>query len=242
MKFAFRMPKYMPNSRFSDCWSSVGEVTFFHRDGVCFWKKRAHPAFPGTMAQLEHQSVHLRALDAWRGLASEVQVLWNALAVPVHSHRPPFRKDHHISGYNLFVSAYHGFAELGDEHIPVPMARRAFPPFSVEMAGCEAVEGVLVVRFRVRMPQESEPTRYRLHTKMQLTTPGGGKRPGYMRVFVAEGNCGSSDCIVEVRVPDYKTLWNLDPTSYQMHCRFSLIDTVPGYRNDWIAGSFDISL
>ena len=92
------------------------------------------------------------------------------------------------------------------------------------------------------MPQETEPSRYRLHTKMQLTTPGGGKRPGYMRVFVAEGNCSSSDCIAEVRVPDYKTLWNLDLTSYRMHCRLSLIDTVTGYRNDWIAGSFDISL
>ena len=242
MKFAFRMPKYMPNSRFSDCWSSVGEVTFFHRDGVCFWKKRAHPAFPGTMAQLEHQSVHLRALEAWRGLMPEVQEQWNALAVPVHSHRPPFRKDHHISGYNLFVSAYHGFAQLGNEHIPVPTARRALPPFSVEMAGCKAVDGVLVVRFRVRMPQESKPTRYHLHTKIQLTSPGGGKRPGYMRVFVAESNCTSSDCIAEVRVPDYKTLWNLDLTSFRMHCRLSLIDTVTGYRNDWIAGSFDISL
>ena len=242
MKFAFRMPKYMPNSRFSDCWSSVGEVTFFHRGGVCFWKKRAHPAFPGTMAQLEHQSIHLRALEAWRGLASEVQEQWNALAVPVHSHRPPFRKDHHISGYNLFVSAYHGFAQLGNEHIPVPMARRAFPPFSVEMAECKAVEGVLVVRFRVRMPQETEPTRYRLHTKIQLTAPGGGKRPGYMRVFVAEGNCTGDDGIVEVRVADYKALWNLDLTSHRMHCRLSLIDTVTGYRNDWIEGKFTVEL
>ena len=236
------MPRYYPNTRFSDCWSSVGNVTFYHRNGVCYFRKRAVCTFGGSAGQVAVSDVHHRALAAWRELSHDVQLQWNAIAASVRPHRPPFDGSAHITGHNLFVSAYHGFAQLGDEHIPTPMARRAFPQFSVEMAGCEAVEGVLVVRFRVRMPQESEPTRYRLHTKMQLTTPGGGKRPGYMRVFVAEGNCTSSDGIAEVRVPDYKSLWNLDLTSYLMHCRLSLIDTVTGYRNDWIAGSFDISL
>ena len=236
------MPRYYPNTRFSDCWSSVGNVTFYHRDGVCYFRKRAICSFGGSAGQMTVSDVHHRALAAWRELGHDVQLQWNAIAASVRPHRPPFDGSAHITGHNLFVSAYHGFAQLGDEHIPVPMARRAFPPFSVEMAGCEAAEGVLVVRFRVRMPQETEPSRYRLHTKIQLTTPGGGTRPGYMRVFVAEGNCTSSDCIAEVRVPDYKTLWNLDLTSYRMHCRLSLIDTVTGYRNDWIAGSFDISL
>jgi hypothetical protein len=236
------MPRYYPNTRFSDCWSSVGNVTFYHRDGVCYFRKRAICSFGGSAGQMAVSDVHHRALAAWRELSHDVQLQWNAIAASVRPHRPPFDGSAHITGHNLFVSAYHGFAQLGDEHIPVPTARRAFPPFSVETAGCEAIEGVLVVRFRVRMPQESEPSRYRLHTKMQLTTPGGGKRPGYMRVFVAEGNCSSSDCIIEVRVPDYKTLWNLDLTSYLMHCRLSLIDTVTGYRNDWIGGSFDVSL
>ena len=236
------MPRYYPNTRFSDCWSSVGNVTFYHRNGVCYFRKRAVCTFGGSAGQVAVSDVHHRALAAWRELSHDVQLQWNAIAASVRPHRPPFDGSAHITGHNLFVSAYHGFAQLGDEHIPVPMARRAFPPFSVEMAGCEAVEGVLVVRFRVRMPQESEPSRYRLHTKMQLTTPGGGKRPGYMRVFVAESNCTSSDCIAEVRVPDYKTLWNLDLTSFRMHCRLSLIDTVTGYRNDWITGSFDVSL
>ena len=236
------MPRYNPNNRISDCWASAGNVTFFHRDGVCYYKSRACPGFPGTDAQRANAELHKRALNAWKNLPPDVQEAWNERARGVQSHRPPFDGSAHITGHNLFVSAYHGFAQLGDEHIPVPMARRAFPPFSVEMAGCEAVEGILVVRFRVRMPQETEPSRYRLHTKMQLTTPGGGKRPGYMRVFVAEGNCSSPDCIAEVRVPDYKTLWNLDLTSYRMHCRLSLIDTFTGYRNDWIEGKFTVEL
>jgi hypothetical protein len=236
------MPRYYPNTRFSDCWSSVGDVTFYHRDGVCYFRKRAVCSFGGSAGQVAVSDVHHRALAAWRELNHDVQLHWNAIAASVRPHRPPFDGSAHITGHNLFVSAYHGFAQLGDEHIPVPMERRPFPLFSVEMVGCEAIDGALVFRFRVRMPQETEPNRYRLHTKMQLTTPGGGKRPGYMRVFVAEGNCSSSDCIVEVRVPDYKTLWNLDLTSYLMHCRLSLIDTVTGYRNEWISGSFDISL
>ena len=236
------MPRYYPNTRFSDCWSSVGNVTFYHRNAVCYFRKRAVCTFGGSAWQVAVSDVHHRALAAWRELSHDVQLQWNAIAASVRPHRPPFDGSAHITGHNLFVSAYHGFAQLGDEHIPVPMARMAFPPFSVEMARCEAVEGILVVIFKVRMPQETEPTRYRLHTKIQLTAPGGGKRPGYMRVFVAEGNCSSSDCIIEVRVPDYKTLWNLDLTSYRMHCRLSLIDTVTGYRNEWIAGSFDVSL
>jgi hypothetical protein len=73
------MPKYLPNTRFSDCWGSVGEVTFYHRDGVCFWRKRARPEFPGTLQQMEQLGVHQRALEAWRGLDHETQLQWNAL-------------------------------------------------------------------------------------------------------------------------------------------------------------------
>ena len=51
------MPKYLPNTRFSDCWGSAGDVTFYHRDGVCFWRKRACPEFPGTVLQMEQQSI-----------------------------------------------------------------------------------------------------------------------------------------------------------------------------------------
>ena len=110
------MPRYNPNIRFSDCWSSVGDVTFYHRNGVCYWKKRAHPEFPGTLGQLEAQSVHLRALQAWRSLSPLVQEQWNMLSLTVYSHRPPFRKDHHITGHNLFVSAY----ERSSNEMPSP--------------------------------------------------------------------------------------------------------------------------
>lgn len=98
---------------FEDCYGSVGEKTYYHRGGKCYYRRRARPGFPGTMAQMEHLAVHLRALDAWRKLSFASQKRWNDCAVGVVSHRPPFDGKSGISGHNLFVSAYHGFATLG---------------------------------------------------------------------------------------------------------------------------------
>ncbi len=236
------MPRFLPNTRFSDCWSSVGDMTFYHRDGVCYFRKRAVCAFVGTSGQIAAGDVHRRALAAWRALDHGTQLRWNAVASEVRPHRPPFDGTAHITGHNLFVSAYHGFAQTGDEHIPEPVPWRAFPPFSVNVEGCGIVgEEDMIVRFKVNMPQEFEPNRYRLHTKIQLAAPGGGKRPGFMRMFVAGENCGGNESIVKVRVPDYKAVWGLDLTSYTMHCRLTLIDTLTGYRNDWIAGKFTVN-
>ena len=236
------MPKYNPNTRFSDCWSSVGKVTFYHRDGVCYWKKRAHPEFPGTMAQMEHQAVHLRALQAWRQLEPEIQEQWNTLAVPVASHRPPFRKDHHITGNNLFVSAYHGFAQLGNEHVPVPQPYEEFPVYVCEYSSASVVGEVLSLWFRVRMEEAVYPTRYRLAVRIQLTSPGAGRQPGYLRSFIASANCASSDCIVEVEVPGFRDVWDLDLPAYQVHCRYFLLDSQTGYRCNFRKISFLASL
>lgn len=100
----------------------------------------------------------------------------------------------------------------------------------------------MLLCFKVKMPLEKEPSRYRLHTKIQLAAPGGGQRPGYMRMFIAKENCCDNECIIEVEIPDYKSLGGLDLPSYQMHCRFCLIDTITGYRNDWTIGKFMVSL
>jgi hypothetical protein len=237
------MPKYKPNIRFSDCWSSVGDVTFYHRNGVCYWKKRAYPEFPGTLPQMEAQSVHLRALQAWRSLDRLVQEQWNMLALTVYSHRPPFNKDHHISGYNLFVSAYHGFAQLGNEHVPVPRAYEELPIFTVSYHSVSIQDGdTLCIKLRTQLERNVVPSRYRLAVRIQLTTPGSGRRPGYLRSFVATSNCTASDCIVEVLVPGYKDIWDLDLPEYQVHMRYFLIDAETGYRNIFKKKSFLMTL
>ena len=237
------MPKYLPNTRFSDCWSSCGEVTFYHRDGVCYWKKRAHPEFPGTLPQMEAQSVHLRALQSWREQLPVIQEQWNTLALTVQSHRPPFRPDHHISGYNLFVSAYHGFAQLDNEHVPVPRAFENLPIVHCDYHSASVENGTdLSLRLKVKLESRCDPTRYRVAVRIQLTRPGAGRQPGYLRSFVASGNCTDSECVVEIYIPDYRDIWDLDLSSYQVHLRYLLLDSETGYRNIFRKKSFVIEL
>ena len=225
------MPRYLPNTRFSDCWSSVGEVTFFHIDGVCYWKNRAHPEYPDTPGQRANADIHKRALEAWRTVPDEVKEQWNSCAVGVPSHRPPYDGTSGITGHNLFVSAYHGFAQLGDEHVPVPAVWRPFPVFSMEFVDAATVGGTnLRIRLRVHLPGCSDPTRYRLLTKLHLASPGRGRDSGQLRNFLAEGNCTGEDSIVTVTIPDYRSVWSLDLQEYQVHCRYLLIDTQSGYR------------
>ena len=104
------MPRFTPSILISDCWGSVGDLTFYHMGGRCYYKKKSRCEFPGTDAQNSQLDVHRRALAACRTLEHSVQLTWNDLAKPVISHKPPFDNTAHISGQNLFVSAYHGWA------------------------------------------------------------------------------------------------------------------------------------
>jgi len=210
---------------------------------VCYWKKRAHPEFPGTMSQMEQQAVHLRALQAWRELEPLVQEQWNILSLTVQSHRPPFRKDHHITGHNLFVSAYHGFSQLGNEHIPVPRAFEKLPIFTCDYHSVDVEGGTdLSIKLRTKLEGNVDPTRYRVAVRIQLTRPGAGRQPGYLRSFVASGNCTSSDCLVEIYVPNYRLIWDLDLPAYQVHMRYLMIDSETGYRNIFKKKSFLMTL
>ena len=77
---------------------------------------------------------------------------WNMLALTVSSHRSPFNKDHHISGYNLFVSAYHGFAQLGNEHVPFPRAYEELPIFTVSYHSVSIQDGnTLCIKLRTQL-------------------------------------------------------------------------------------------
>lgn len=237
------MPRYEPNSRFSDCWSSVGDVTFFHRDGVCYWKKKPVCEFPGTPGQLDQAELHHRALEAWRGLEHQVQEQWSTFAKVVPSHRPPFDGSSHITGHNLFVSAYHGFAQLGKEHIPEPAPWEDFPVVHLEFRKGEVIdENELQMVCRCQLPECSDPSRYRVILKLQLTEPGRGRNDGYLRTFLALSNCPSKDADVRFVIPDFHNLWPVSGPSYQVHCRYLLIDTQTGYRNIYKKTSFLMNL
>lgn len=236
------MPKFTPSVLINDCWGSVGDLTFYHVGGVCYYKKKASGGFAGTTGQLEALDVHRRALAAWREVPFELQKVWNQLAGPVISHRPPYDNKATISGYNLFVSAYHGFATLGEEHVPSPHAFDPFPVFSLGFLDAAEDGADLRLFFHSFFPVGENVGRYQALMKIQLARPGYGRKPGLMRNFLSENPCSPGEGTVEVVVPDFRERWGLDLDEYQVHCRFVLLDRETGYRNQYRSLSFPIKL
>ena len=224
------MPKYIPNTQFSDCWSSVGNVTFYHRDGICYFRSKAYSDFAGTADQLEQAELHRRAIKAWQGLHHDTQIIWRRMARGVASHRPPFGQKNSISGYNLFVSAYHGFAQLGNEHIPAPVMFEPFPIFRLDYLDCSTTDGgLLKLRFRLTLCGAGEPGRYKVLGKFQIGVPGCGRNPGLMRNCLSV-SVPASDCsVVEFLVPDTVPALEMK----QLHLRYLLLDTKTGYRTQY---------
>ena len=232
------MVQLRPGLFISDAFGSAGDVTAYHRGGRCFLRKRCSPAYPATGGQLAALDVHRRALAAWRSLAHEEQLRWEPYAREVEPHRPPFDHRARISGNNLFISAYHGFATLGNEHIPSPAPFETFPTFLAEILGASAEGETLSIIWKLEVDDPEH--RYRLLTKIQLAAPGRGRNPGAMRNFLAEGS--ARDARQTTRIPDYKSIWGFDLQSYQVHARCILLDTVTGYRSQFYAVSGIISL
>ena len=225
------MPKYIPNSRFTDCYASVGNITFYHRDEECFFRTKAKPVFPGTAGQQVQLSIHQRGLQEWRNLGHEEQLEWNALARTVRSKRPPFNTSTHISGYNLFMSAYHGLACIGDERIPEPQPIPDFPVVCLEMASSTVInETDLQISFRIT--GDTIPMNMRIVGKLQLTAPGYSPHRGKFRNYVSTID---NDGHVTFIMHEYKTASGLDLREYQIHMRYFIIDSQSGHRSkEWI--------
>lgn len=220
------MPKFNPNAIIKDCWSSIGDITFYHRNGQCYWKRKPKPSFNHTPARLDQAQVHHRAILAWQQLHHAVQLQWREFAKSVPSHRPPYDDSHHISGYNLFVSAYHGFAQLGREHVPELQPYPLFPISHLQLLQIDSstTSETVTLRCRLSLQNTDNPARWHVSAKIQLTAPGVGCDPGKMRTYM--GISGQQDEIV-FNVP------RTDLTDYQVHLRYRLIDSVTGYRNNW---------
>ena len=236
------MPKYNPNSRFTDCWASVGNITFYHRNGQCYFRKKPVCKFPNTAGQIAASEIHHRALSAWRAIDHDAQLQWNEYAKAAISHRPPFDRTTHITGHNLFVSAYHGFAQLNDEHIPVPRKWMSFPCIVIESMAAVVDRDNLRLICKTIMSKTPEPSRYRLHIKIQLASANEGKNPGKMLVFLADENVRHLKSFVVVKVPVSSGLWSADFNEYRIFCRYSLIDTITGYRNNFKEGTFAVEV
>lgn len=224
------MPKYIPNIQFSDCWSSVGNVTFYHRNGICYFRSKPYSQFAGTPAQQEQTDLHKRAINAWQSLEHTDQLNWRKLANGVASHKPPFGHKNSISGYNLFISAYHGFAQLDNEHFPTPQAFEPFPIFSMDyLGGLKGENGMLKLRYRLTFCGTTTPERYRVLAKIQIAEPGAGRNPGKMRNYLSHSIPFAIASEVIFEVPDSKP----DSHTKQLHIRYLLLDTITGYRSQY---------
>ena len=47
------VPRFYPDILIGDCWASLGDKTFYHRNGKCYYRKRSHSRYPGTAAHLK---------------------------------------------------------------------------------------------------------------------------------------------------------------------------------------------
>ena len=222
------MPACLPSILISDAFGSMGDLTFYHKNGRCYTRRRSKASYPGTAAQLDHLAVHKRALQAWASLSHSTQLKWNTYETTVEPHRPPFDHKAHISGNNLFVSAYHGFALLGDEHIPEPQPFVKFPPFAVSFQSVTDVDGVLQIIVKTSVNVYNHPERYRLYIRLSLSSPGTGYSLRGMKGIIADHDCSG---IVVISIPDYKEIWHLDLPEYQIHSRYVLLDVLTGYRS-----------
>lgn len=223
------MPKFQPNICFSDCWSSVGNITFYHKNAICYFRSKPYSKFQETEGQLENLELHRRAIRSWQLLPHKKQTQWRELAKNVISHRPPFDKSSRISGYNLFVSAYHGFAQLGNEHIPEPRPFKAFPIFSLDYCGCSSADQDLELNFRLSLCGTEEYARYRIIGKIQLATPGTGRNPGLMRNYLSDSIPTGTSSLITFKLPNEI----IKDSTCQIHLRYILLDSITGYRSQY---------
>lgn len=233
------MPRFYSNTNFSDCWASAGNITYYHRNGICYFRNKAYSEFKGTVGQSAQKQVHHRAILAWQGLSHLQQLKWRKLAVGVASHCPPFGDGNHISGYNLFVSAYHGFAQLGNEHVPIPRPFTPFPIFRLDFIGCSMASLFDVeLRFRLTMCGTDEPSKYRALGKIQIETPGIGRNPGKMRNCLSASIPTGTVSVIVFNVPRKR----FDIDMFQLHLRYLLIDSKTGYRSQYHSLSTSIAI
>ena len=237
------MPAYSPNLLISDCYGSAGSITFYHRDGKCRWRSKSTLSFAATPRQSAALDVHRRTLAAWCTIPDTEKEIWHEIARNVPPYKPPFGYGGHISGHNLFVSAYHGFHTLGNEHIPGPMEFRPFPVFVAGFMGAETVNtSDLRITLRLSMQLEKEPERYTLLCKVQLAEARKGCNPGKMRNFLAAEDTTQSSNLLTLTIPDYATFSGISSTACTLHLRYLLIDRHTGYRSRHQSLSAEVSL
>ena len=137
------------------------------------------------------------------------------------------RTDHLSTGHptsqaTIYSSAYHGFATLGNEHIPESLPFAEFPKFELKVIEARSVNGSVVLRCRLWLSGADDCNRYRVLGKVLLTNSSVGCKTSKLR------NCMSVPTnepgIIDFTVPSERT------GKCQLHLRYLLIDSTSGYR------------
>lgn len=158
-------------------------------------------------------------------------------ATEVEPHKPPFDHTSHITGHNLFVSAYHGFALMGDEIVPEPKPLTPFPEFFASFLSDSRSGMVMQLRLRLALHGSDELQRYRLLCKVQVCEAGRGCHHGKMRNHLAEpaaDNIAALSVLVPAELASTQQV--------QIHIRYLLVDAVTGYRSNFKKLSFVANL
>ncbi len=81
-----------------------------------------------------------------------------------------------------------------------------FPLFAVSLGAGVKMNGALVIPARVETGGSAGDSRYMLLVKIQLTAPGRCRHLGYLRNFLAEGDCSAG--VVSIVIPGYAERWD----------------------------------
>ena len=168
-------------------------------------------------------------MAAWASLDRDTQLKWIGYETTAEPHRPPFDHKAHISGNNLFVSAYHGFALMGDEHTPAPQPFQ-MPPFAVTFDSAVVENGVLKLTVDAHVSLDDNPERYRLYSRLRLTSPGKGYGVRGMRGYLAAGDCSRQ---MIISIPGYTEIWNLPKERFQIQAMSIILDSETGFRSQY---------
>ena len=168
-------------------------------------------------------------MAAWASLDRNTQLKWIEYETTAEPHRPPFDHKAHISGNNLFVSAYHGFALMGNEHTPEPQPFQ-MPPFVVTFDRAVVENDVLKLTVDAHVSPDGNPGRYRLYSRLRLTSPGKGYGVRGVKGYLAAGDCSGQ---LTITIPRYTEIWNLTEERFQIQAMSILLDSETGFRSQY---------
>jgi hypothetical protein len=146
------MPRFYPDIMISDCLGSLGDKTFYHRDGPLLLSRQVlNRLFPETDGQLDWcaPSSCPGSLDVSRNVG--IQRIWNEYALTVPSSRLPYdpRQAYPATTVRIRLPRLRA---IGNEHVPVPQRKGHFLSLRLTSWSATVVNDVnLLLQFQLHL-------------------------------------------------------------------------------------------